>query len=315
MDVPPHPDPDERTSAAEPIRTSGDDIQVRKVASMFTEEAVAVDLTIRSDRSDRCVVEVTDALPGAVQDNLVEFHPHYDPDHWTREPDRVVYRAPIGPEVVRRTMYGVTVDDPAQLALFTGEPTVEADGLPEEHSEIGWGEPTGAGEAAGIGFDRDDGQASPDGDDGGSDGGVPESPATYGDERPESSGAVEPAGDAVVTALVDELRRRELTEAEQTALRSALDLGTDRAAREELASTIDALEADLAALREQVTTADGPAGGLATVEERLDALAEELETVSTSLSADLEAVRTALDREVRWRSRLRQSLSEGPGER
>jgi len=129
MDVPANPDADADRPVTESTtpRTEvvADDISVRKEASNYTDDAVAVELVIRSERDGPAVVRVTDRLPAAVEDHPVEFHPNFDPSNWSREGDRCVYQAVVEPGTIRRTVYGVTVDDPSAVTWFATEPTVE----------------------------------------------------------------------------------------------------------------------------------------------------------------------------------------------
>lgn len=309
MEVAPNHDADEGASGEGSVRTSGDGIHLRKSASMFTDDAVAVDLTIRSDRTDPCLVEVTDVLPEAVRENHVEFHPHYDPDHWSREGDRVVYRAPIGPGVVRRTVYGVNVDEAGQMATFSDVPTIAVEAVPEDSDAAFQVDTVDPNDRDGSGS-----QPTADIDDTSSTSSSRPATATGADETTDPfADAVPPDGD-VVAAFVDEVRRRELTGSERTALRRALGLDDDGDSREELAESLEALETDLEALREEVASIERPADAFGGIEERLEALSTELESTADALSADLEDLRADLEQEVRWRSQLRETVTLDPDE-
>lgn len=107
------------------LETSIDGVTVRKEPDLHDGKAVAVRLTLNSTRDDRCVVRVEDALPETLCDNPVEFHPRYDPKNWIQADGAVVYEAPLQPAEKRITVYGVGIDDPAQLERFSAAPTVE----------------------------------------------------------------------------------------------------------------------------------------------------------------------------------------------
>lgn len=209
--------------ARAPLRVSAEGVNVRKIASTRGEDAVVVDLTLRSGRNDTCRVRIEDAVPDPLQDNPVEFHPRYDPANWTHDADSVVYEAPIGPGVVRRTVYGVVVDDPSQLDLFMTPPAVEITEVSASATEG----PTGDGS---FEFGVADGsETSADGH---------RSPSIR--ER-SPTGTARTVRDSVVDSLVSELRHRELTRAERDALREALDLESIPAELEALADTVEGL--------------------------------------------------------------------------
>jgi hypothetical protein len=111
-------------------------IAVRKVATMHGTEAVAVYFSIRSIRDDRCTVRIADAIPEPLRGNEVEFHPKYDPVNWTLSDGTVVYAAMIPPDANRTTVYGILVDDPSQLELFSAEPAVEVTDSGRETSRV-----------------------------------------------------------------------------------------------------------------------------------------------------------------------------------
>lgn len=219
---------DEADRQEEPPRVSAEGVTVRKAASTFGDSAVAVDLTIRSDRENHCTIRVVDELPAELQQNEVEFHPHYDPDHWTNEGDRVIYEAPVGPGVVRRTVYGVTIDRPQQLDLFSSAPTIEITSR-ESTAE----EPSGDHDAFTFG------DAAP----GGSGGGIGPTPDTEhrsGRSAAQTVSATE--RQSVIDALVEELQNRELSRRERTAFREAIDLEDNSDLEHELRQLREAVE-------------------------------------------------------------------------
>lgn len=280
-------------------RTSRDGIAVRKVATMHDSEAVAVYFNLRSNRDDRCTVRITDAIPEPLRGKEIEFHPEYDPVHWSQADGTVVYAAAVPPDADRTTVYGVLVDDQSQLDLFSAEPAVEVD----------------ANETA---------DSTPNGSDGGSFSfGRPEHATDSTTEEPVASdldtesptsgstGRAEQATDdsGIVEALVSEVRRRDLTEPERTALRKALDLDGFEAVQSEL----EALRETVETLRDEVAAADRQAADVDRIEAQVETLSEALDRRHASLTDDLEQLEAALDREARWRSQLRDVLEYDPG--
>jgi hypothetical protein len=212
---------DEEPSRA-PIRVSASGVVVRKIASNRGDRAVVVDLTIRSGRDDTCTVRIEDAIPAAVRGNDVEFHPRYDPNNWRQTADSVVYEAPLGSGVVRRTVYGVVLDDPGQVDLFRTQPSVEATPTDEPSP------PATNGDEA-FEFGAKSGAA----DDG--------SPAAAR-ETPTAT-ASHTTRDSVVDSLVAELRRRDLDRREREALRQAIGLDTPPEELEALRDAVGRLDA------------------------------------------------------------------------
>lgn len=295
MDSLPDAGQDEEPLGVAPSQATVDGITVRKAPDLHGEEAVAVDFTLRSEREDHCVVRLTEILPEAVRDNAVEFHPGFDPSRWTRDEDTVVYEAPIGPGVTRRTVYGIIVDDPAQLELFTSPPEIET----AEHTPAG---------TTGVLSDAEDTPAKESFEfgPGNGDGPTPElagapSLSTH-DESPVDAGALDvPANGRVFESLLAEIRRGEVTEEEYDALREGLGLD------EQLRTLRDRVEA--------IEAADREVADVDQIEARLESVWEELEARHDSLSTDIEAVEATLDREVRWRSQLRRTMATDPRDR
>lgn len=279
-------------------RATRDGIAVRKVATMHGSEAVAVYFSIRSNRDGRCTVRIADAVPEPLRGNEIEFHPKYDPVNWTRADGTAVYAAEIPPDANRTTVYGIVVDDPAQLELFSAKPAVEvtapdapgqlrAEEVPEDGSfSFGPADDSGTG--------SDEAAADPSGE-------------RNPDARPEPTDA-DDATPSAVESLVSDLRRRDPTDAEARAVREALGLeGLDT-----VHDRLESLEAAVEALREEVATADRPAADVDRLESRVEALSTALDRRFASLAADLEDVEAALDREARWRSQLCDSLQHDP---
>lgn len=283
-------------------RTTRGGIVVRKVATLHGAEAVAVYFHIRSNRDDRCTVRIADAIPQSLRGNEVEFHPNYDPVNWSQADGSVVYAATVPPDADRTTVYGVVVDDPGQLELFSAEPGVEVDGNETADSTANGSD--GGSFLFGSAEDAARSTTDPTGED-----------PVASDPEPvsttDSTGQADrPAADSgPVAALVWEVRRRDLTESERTALREALDLDGFEAVQSEL----DVLRETVETLRGEVAAADRQAADVDRIESQVEALSDTLDRRHASLADDLEEIEAALDREARWRSQLRESLEYEPG--
>lgn len=315
-------------------RASQDGIAVRKVATMHGSEAVAIYFTIRSIREDRCTVRIADALPEPLRENEVEFHPKYDPVNWTRTEGTVVYAATVPPDANRTTVYGVVVEDPDQLQLFSATPAVEvtdsqpagADGLdsgfsfqpPEEVAEPSPDQagPDSSGDDLGSVLDTGSSSAAADADESAEDEGADselESKGPYfsgpdvdvddGDdfgldgERPRDR-----SRDSVLDELVSEVRRRDLTKADRRALQKALGL--------EGAGTVDrrleTIREEVETLRDEVAAADRQAADVDRIESRIDALSDAIDDRYASLSAEIEELSDRVERGAQWRSQFQE---------
>lgn len=282
-------------------RADRDGIAVRKVATMHGSEAVAVYFSIRSNRDAGCKVRIADAVPEPLRGREVEFHPKYDPANWRRADGSVVYAATIPPDANRTTVYGVVVDGPDQLGLFSSEPVVEV--TPNAGSTGQSGSDDGSF-SFGTLEDEADSMTEPAGE---------EPRSTGSDRRPEGSAADEgvhqmATDSGVFEALISEIRRRELTDLERQALREALGMdGID-----DIQTQFARLREEVGTLRDEAVTADRQAADVERIESQVEALSEALDRRYASLTDDLENLETALDREVRWRSRLRDSIEFDP---
>lgn len=291
-------DSTDRNSAAESpgeglVRVEADGVSVTKDAAIHRQEAVAVDLTLRSSRPDRCTVRVKDALPDALHDHPVEFHPNYDPENWELADDVVVYETELAPYGDTMTVYGVAVETPAQLDLFAIEPAIEVAGAAADGAEASDDTNPLVDSAAESEFSFEGPRV------GGDTAGAP--------VRDSSRPAPSADGDAV-ESLVTTLVHRDLTATERSALRSALGLpdpGTIKA-------RLDSLAAEVEALRTTVAATDRQAADVDRIEDRLEAVTRDLEATHRSLTADLEALEATVDREVRWREQLRRSMASDP---
>lgn len=283
-------------------RTTRGGIAVRKVATLHGSEAIAVHFNIRSNRDDRCTVRIADAIPQSLRGNEVEFHPKYDPVNWSQADGSVVYAATIPPDADRTTVYGIVIDDPGQLDLFSAEPAIEVDANETADSTANGSD----GGPFSFGTSEDAARSTTDPTDEDSVASDPESESTT-----DSIGQADwPAVDSgSVAALVSEVRRRDLTESERTALREALDLDGFEAVQSEL----DALRETVETLRDEVAAADRQAADVDRIEAQVETLSEALDRRHASLTDDLEQLEAALDREARWRSQLRDALEYDPG--
>lgn len=291
----------DRPTQQAPVRVTSDGVNVRKIASRHRNDAVAVDLTILSNRDDRCVVRIEDTVPEAVRDEPLEFHPRYDPENWSDEGDSVVYEAPIGPGVVRRTVYGVMVGDPARLDLFWSPPDVAVSDYEPE--------PVGGAGAALDGTEGDDAFSFGHAGDSAADAG-PAGDDTSTVDEPAGRSLADDRGDDrdVVQRLVSAVRRRDLTRAEQRALREAV--GVEDVA--EPGAGLTSLREEVEALRNEVAAADRQAADVDRIESRVATLSQELEERSAELSAAIASLEEAVEREARWRDQLRRSLRTDP---
>lgn len=287
---------------------SVDGVAVEKSATLYGEGAVAVFLTFRSYRDDRCTVRLTDELPGALRDSEVEFHPHYDPLNWTDGDDSVVYSTSLEPGESRTTAYGIVVDQREQLELFDADPAVDvvAD---RSLSDDGAGSPAAVsaeesafdfGLSAGAGAGADSESASESEPSGTSPG------RDEADAAPGASGSEPAAEGSYVAVLVDELGRRELTPDERAALRGALGLDDRPAVDDQLQS----LREEVESLREELVTSQRES----VAADRVETVSRELRERYRDLAADLEALEETVEREVRWRTQLRQQLRSDPAD-
>jgi hypothetical protein len=248
------PDRGQESSRTTEVATSAQqaDVTVKKVATLHGEGAVAVYLTIHSSRAERCTVTVTDSFPAALRGQEVEFHPNYDPVNWSRGDGGVVYSTTLTPDEDRTTVYGVTIDDPAQLEQFDAEPAVEviANRRPRESTD--------AEDAADVTDDDafDFGPPGGDSDDGATERSR-ESVTAPADDDP-SGDMVErtvPDDDSVIGAFVAELDRRELSDEERATIREALHLAVDPAVDARLQSLQEAVDALEETVEREVRTA------------------------------------------------------------
>lgn len=321
----------------EPVWVNADGLTVEKVPVSRGAGVVAVQLTLTSNRDERSLVRVVDPLPDAVADKVVEFHPAYDPENWSKADGSVVYEAPMEPNGERTTVYGVEVEDAEQRELFSTPPTVEsavlgksADGEAERAADS-----TAAAEAADArSADRDvardgsepfafesadePGDASSDASDG-----------SRPDEPSESSSAAsrdvadhataqlarEPAespGDdgSVVDALVAELERRDLSAAEREVIGNAVYSGTAPASD---GGTVADVDARFQRLQERVTdqaeARESLAESIHRVEAGFDSLRDEIASAERQ-AADVDRLEARLDALAEQLEEATESLSD-----
>lgn len=309
-DAPGDPAPSDEVTA----RVVTDGVAVRKTANPHGEDAVAVYFTLQSFRDGRCTVRIADAIPEPLREHTVEFHPRYDPVNWTRADGAVVYAATLSPDANRTTVYGVAVDDLAQVELFAAEPAVEVfeDDTPEEFGGVPANDSEGSFDFDAGTTDRDASAedrpavtseaASYATDDG--------SPSQRTRFDPGRTGRPTPGRDPdrPIESLVAAVRRRDLTEPERRALRDALGIDEPGPATGELES----LREEVGALRDEVASADRQAADVDRLERRLEALSGELDDRYESLSADLADLQESLEQEVHWRTELQRSIGADP---
>lgn len=285
---------------------SVDGVAVEKSATLYGEGAVAVFMTLRSYRDDRCTVRLADELPEALRDSEVEFHPNYDPLNWTEADDSVVYSSSLEAGESRTTAYGIVVDRPGQVELFDDDPAVDvvADrGLPDEPAagpaaESAEESSFDFGLSAGADVETEGAPASAS-EPAGTSSSVDEAGAASGASAPERANE-----ESLVAALVDENERRELTSEERASLRGALDLGERPAVDDQLQS----LREELESLREDVADAQREAAAA----DRVESVSRDLRERYRDLAADLEALQETVEREVQWRTALRRQLQSDP---
>lgn len=305
----------------EPVWVNADGLTVEKVPVSRGTGVVAVQLTLTSNRDERSLVRVVDPLPDAVADKVVEFHPAYDPQNWSKADDAVVYEAPMEPNGERTTVYGVEVDDAEQRELFSTPPTVESAVLgkssDEAESASDSTDPAGADDARSadrdvardgsepFAFESDDEPAD------GSDASRPDEPS---EPRSGSSSAAsrdvadhataqlakepaEPRGDdgSVVDALVAELERRDLSAAEREVIGNAVYAG---ATPEADGGTVADVDARFRHLQERVTdqaeARESLAESIHRVEAGFDSLRDEIASAERQ-AADVDRLEARLD--------------------
>lgn len=282
------PGPDAGPSETVETRTSSGGIAVRKVASLHEAGAVAVYLTLESERLARCRVRVIDALPQPLADHAIEFHPHYDPANWEARDGAAVYEVTLVPDDERMTAYGVMIDDASQLTLFDATPTLEVeaidDGPVPSEAASAPASTSGPPDDGAEDFSFGESQDAP------SNGAS--APATDGSNAVlEAIGAASPEGSPAAQA------GGSTGEPTDGSLASGADGLDDVAALQGLAERQAALEAELERLESELrTVADA-------LEERQDVLDE-----------SLDEVRASVEREASWREGLRRQLQLDPEE-
>lgn len=283
-------DPTGQRSNEDPSETvsttvTATDIAVEKVATVRGKEAVVVHLEIKSSRNEACDILVGDPLPEPFRNNTVEFHPEYDPEHWTRKDDAVVYQATLEPGANRTTVYGVVTDGPPQLDKFAVDPVIEVDsfgGIFEHWADDGTD--TSAGSASTSAPEESVATDSPSQDTNSS------APAVDGDE-----------GHAVA-ALIAELNRRDLTRPEKSTIREAIGLEdvTDTEAQ------LTALQSEIEDLAEAIDAAEQEGQRIDRLELKLDSMVEQFDT----LAEDVATLQETVEGEVDWRANLRDMLTD-----
>lgn len=122
----------------EPVTVDSDDVTVEKAATWYTDEALQVTITVESRRDEPVEVRLVDHLPADDGPVEVEFHPHYDPKHWTRSTPRdVVYEVILAPTEQRETVYGFKARPDGDLHQVQEPPTVEVTPVDRLGADIG----------------------------------------------------------------------------------------------------------------------------------------------------------------------------------
>lgn len=301
----------------EPVWVNADGLTVEKVPVSRGSGVVAVQLTLASNRDERSLVRVVDELPGALADKVVEFHPSYDPENWSKDDGSVVYEAPMEPNGERTTVYGVEVDDAEQRELFSTPPSVESavlgdpaggrarpasgpppadeadDGRTGDRAPAVDGSEPFAFETAGSDEVRADGSS---GAASGASAAAPRDVADHATAQLTREPAEAPGDhDSVVDALVAELERRDLSPAEREVIGNAVYAGTEPEAD---GGTVAGVDARFQRLQQRVTdqaeARESLAESIHRVEAGFDSLRDEIASTERQ-AADVDRLESRLD--------------------
>lgn len=252
------------------VEAEGVSVTKRYKSEEFAVPTIAFE--IRSKRSSAAEVRIEETLPEGFSVDGVGFHPAYDGERWTSEPEgRLVFEDRIEPETTVVTVYGIRIGDDETAARFMTNPNLTvraAEPDPDPPIEM---VADGAGETLPIAVTRVEDR-------------VAGSPATF--------------DGSVAAALAAELRAGTVPEADREALRAALDAGgpgSERVRVSHLQARVSDLEAYTAAF-EGFLDENGTAEAL--VEELRDGLSElraDVEALGAEIGAVAGEQRSALD--------------------
>ncbi|MFB6090621.1 MAG: hypothetical protein ABEJ97_06135, partial [Halobellus sp.] len=140
---------------ADPGRTvSVADEEVRVEKSFAGDEfpVPAIKFQLASESDDPVHVRIVDQIPEDFPMEGVGFHPDYESEGWTAYKDhRVEFERTLEPGESVTTVYGVRLDDAAEIEDFLGEPILER---PPRPGEVGGGEDAGSNVEDILGADR-----------------------------------------------------------------------------------------------------------------------------------------------------------------
>ncbi len=310
----------------EPVWVNADGLTVEKVPVSRGAAVVAVHLTLTSSRDERSLVRVVDQLPAALSDHVVEFHPAYDPENWTKADGSVVYEAPMEPNGERTTVYGVEVDDADQRELFSTPPAVESavlggpgdgdarpasSGSTPEADADGSRPPTDAGPADDgssaqgatgdtsqpFSFESAEGSSdAPSSEPSETPAGATRDVADHAATQLAGEPAAGPAGrGSVVDALVDELEGRDLSAAERQVISDAVDAGASPDADLDAGLDVDArVERLQERVADQAEARESLAESIHRVESGFDSLRDEVAAAGRQ-AADVDRLESRLD--------------------
>jgi predicted nucleic acid-binding Zn-ribbon protein len=238
----------------------GDGVTVEKSFEPDDFPVPAIAFVIRSAREEPVEVTIVERMPSGVDAEDIGLHPKYGAEFWSLEDDRIVFERDFQPDEEYTTVYGVRARDRDNVERFLDEPELRVE--PEADRESVVGEIVGDGDSSSI--EAAIGALERDGEDADTDTDV-EVPTVDSSSIEAAIGAVEgpPAPEAqsptaaenLASALADQLRAGQVSQADLEVLREAfsgevggsVDARVGRLQREvsDLQAYTDALEAFL----------------------------------------------------------------------
>ena len=133
------------------VSVSDDDVRVEKSFARDEFPVPAIKFRITAEGDAPAHVRLVDRIPEEFPMEGVGFHPDYGSDNWTAYKDhRIEYERTFEPGESTVTVYGIRLDDRADVAGFLTEPILERPPRPGEGAE----DPPGADVDDILGTDR-----------------------------------------------------------------------------------------------------------------------------------------------------------------